>query len=64
MVLAELKVVKIEDLGLSDAELSPKTMVEEIFLPPETEGAQILEGDPGEIAGEILRIIKEKGVNV
>ena len=41
-----------------------KTMVEEIFLPPETEGAEILEGDPGSVADEILRIIKEKGVNV
>jgi len=60
----ELKVVKVEDLGLTDADLSMKTMVEEIFLPPETEGAQILEGDPGTVADEILRIIKEKGVDV
>ena len=60
----ELKVVKVEDLGLSEEDLSLKTMVEEIFLPPETEGAQILEGDPGTVADEILRIIKERGVRL
>jgi electron transfer flavoprotein beta subunit len=58
----ELKVVKIEDLGLSRDELSPWTTVEELFLPPETEGAQFLEGDPATVAEEILRILKEKGV--
>jgi hypothetical protein len=39
-------------------------MVEEIFLPPETEGAQFIEGDPATIAEEILRILKEKGVSI
>lgn len=58
----ELKVVKIEDLGLSRDELSPWTTVEELFLPPETEGAQFLEGDPATVAEAILRILKEKGV--
>ena len=58
----ELKVVKIEDLGLSRDELSPWTTIEESFLPPETEGAQFLEGDPATVAEEILRILKEKGV--
>jgi len=58
----ELKVVKIEDLGLSRDELSPWTTIEELFLPPETEGAQFLEGDPATVAEEILRILKEKGV--
>jgi electron transfer flavoprotein alpha/beta subunit len=58
----ELNVVKIEDLGLSQDDLSPWTTVEELFLPPETEGAQFLEGDPATVAEEILRILKEKGV--
>ncbi len=60
----ELDVVKVEDIGLSDADLSVKTMVEEIFLPPETGGARIIEGDSGTVADELLRIIKEKGVNI
>jgi electron transfer flavoprotein beta subunit len=58
----ELNVVNIEDLGLSRDDLSPWTTVEELFLPPETEGAQFLEGDPATVAEEILRILKEKGV--
>jgi electron transfer flavoprotein beta subunit len=58
----ELNVVKIEGLGLSMDELSPWTAVEELFLPPDTEGATFLEGDPATVAEEILRILKEKGV--
>ena len=59
----ELNVVSIEDLGLSREDLAPWTTVEELFLPPETEGAQFLEGDPATVAEEILRILKEKGVS-
>ncbi len=60
----ELKVIRVEDLGLSEEDLSPWTMVEEVFLPPETEGAEILEGDPAAVAEKILQIIKEKGVSL
>jgi electron transfer flavoprotein beta subunit len=58
----ELNVVKTEDLGLSPDDLMPWTTVEELFLPPKTEGARFLEGDPATVAEEILRILKEKGV--
>jgi len=58
----ELKVMKVEDLGLSDQDLTPMITVEELYLPPETEGAEILEGDPGMVAEQILQILKEKGV--
>jgi len=60
----ELKVIELGELGLSDADLLPQTQVEELYLPPETEGAEIIEGDPGAIAETLLRIIREKGVNV
>ena len=60
----ELKVIKVEDLNLTDDDLTQQTIIEEIFLPPETEGAEIIEGDASTIAGEIIRIMKEKGVNV
>lgn len=60
----ELKVIKVEQLGIPDLDLSPRITVEEVYLPPETEGAEILEGDPGTVAGRILQIIKEKGVTV
>ena len=59
----ELNVVKVEDLGLSREDLAPWTTVEEFYLPPETEGAEFIEGDPATVAEEILRILKEKGVS-
>jgi electron transfer flavoprotein beta subunit len=60
----ELKVVPLQDLGLTADDLSPRAFVEEVFPPPETAGAQILEGDPATVAEEILKIIKEKGVSI
>jgi electron transfer flavoprotein beta subunit len=58
----ELSVMKATDLGLSAEDLTRWITVEEIYLPPETAGAQFIEGDPAAVAEEILRIIKEKGV--
>jgi electron transfer flavoprotein beta subunit len=60
----ELNVAAVDTLGLAAADLQARTTVEEIFLPPETEGAQFIEGDPATIADEILRILKEKGVSI
>ncbi|HBF43489.1 MAG TPA: electron transfer flavoprotein subunit beta [Desulfobacteraceae bacterium] len=60
----ELKVVSVEDLKLEEDALSCQTIVEEVFLPPETEGAKMLEGDSSTVADKIIRILKEKGVNV
>jgi len=59
----ELRVVKVDELGLSAEDLLPWTRIEELFLPPETEGAEIIEGDPATVAETILRILKEKGVS-
>jgi len=60
----ELKVVALESLGLTEDDLTCRTTVEEIFLPPETEGAEFIEGDPAAVAESIFRILKEKGVSV
>ena len=60
----ELNVVQAQDLGLTPDDLSPRTMVEDLFPPPETAGAKMIEGDPATVAEEILRIIKEKGVSI
>lgn len=60
----ELKVIPVEDLNLAEEDLSPRAIVEELFLPPETEMAEMLEGDPGSVAEEIIRIIREKGVSL
>jgi electron transfer flavoprotein beta subunit len=58
----ELNAMKASDLGLSADDLTRRAVVEEIYPPPETAGAQFIEGDPATVAEEILRIIKEKGV--
>ena len=59
----EINVTRLQDLGLSEDDLSRRTIVEELFMPPESAtGAEIIEGDPETVAEAILRIIKEKGV--
>ena len=60
----ELNVLSVDELGLTEDDLSRWTTIEEVFLPPETEGAEIIAGDPSTVAEEILRIVKEKGVSV
>ncbi|MCE5252763.1 MAG: hypothetical protein LLG45_00915, partial [Actinomycetia bacterium] len=47
-------------LGLSAADLTPALTVEELFMPPETEGAEMLQGDLAAVAAEIVRIVREK----
>jgi electron transfer flavoprotein beta subunit len=59
-----LEVINLDDLKLSDEDLRPSIMVEEVFLPPEMEGATIIEGEPKVVVEEIIRILREKGVNV
>jgi len=60
----ELNVIPLRELNIPEEDLAPRTILEELFLPPETEGAEILEGDPSFVAEEIIRIMKEKGVNL
>ncbi len=59
-----LEVVQFAELGLEPDQLTPRLEIEELFLPPETGGAEMLEGDPATVAGRILRIMAEKGVGV
>jgi len=60
----ELNVISLDELNIPEDDLARRTVVEEVFLPPETEGAEMIEGDPATIAETILKIMKEKGVNV
>ena len=60
----ELNVIKVGDLGLSEDDLTQRTTVEKAFLPPETEGAEIIEGDPSTVAETIIRVLAESGVSV
>jgi electron transfer flavoprotein beta subunit len=59
----EIQVVSVDDLALSKEDLTPRTLVQEVFHPAQTEGAEILAGDPARVADEILRIVREKGVS-
>jgi electron transfer flavoprotein beta subunit len=60
----EIKVIQADGLGLSAADLEPSLIMEEMFMPPETEGAEIIQGDPASLADQIIRIIREKGVSL
>lgn len=60
----EIKLIQAEELGLTIADFQPKLIEEDIFMPPETENAVILEGDASAVADQILRIIREKGVSL
>ena len=60
----EINVIQAEALGLAPADLQPNLIMEEIFMPPETEGAEMLQGDAASLADQIVRIIREKGVNL
>jgi electron transfer flavoprotein beta subunit len=57
-----IELIALADLNLKAEDLIPQTVIEEAFLPPETEGAEMISGEPSTIAEEILRILKEKGV--
>ena len=58
----ELKVMDLSELGIPDEELSPRAIIDEVYLPPETEGAQILAGDADKIASDFIEILTKKGV--
>lgn len=58
----EIKVVSLSGLGLTKEALVPDLYVERLFYPPETGGAELLEGDPKTVAEKLLKILKEKGV--
>jgi len=57
-----LEVIPLADLNLSPDDLAPQVLIEELFLPPETGGAEMITGDPAQAAEKILQILKEKGV--
>jgi electron transfer flavoprotein beta subunit len=57
-----LEVIPLADLNFSPDDLAPQILIEELFLPPETGGAEMIPGDPAQAAEKILQILKEKGV--
>ena len=59
-----LDVVAATELGIPEQELAARVRVEEVYLPPETGGAEMLTGDPSGVAEKILRILTKKGVSI
>ena len=57
----EMKVVNLDAMNMNEEGLSRQTIIEEIFLPPETKGAEMIQGGPAEVADALLRIMKERG---
>lgn len=60
----EIKVMGLNELGLGVEEVGEggsRTRVEELFLPPVGEGAEIIEGKPEETAERLVEILKGTG---
>ncbi len=62
--------IEIPNVGIQDIGLAPEKVgasgsrveIEQIALPPEGEGAEIIKGKPGEAAARLAEILKEKGM--
>ncbi|MHC1567473.1 MAG: electron transfer flavoprotein subunit beta/FixA family protein [Candidatus Syntropharchaeia archaeon] len=61
----EIVEMGLKDIGLTGDEVGlagSKTIIEELFIPPVGEGAEIIEGDAAEVSARLAEILKEKGV--
>jgi electron transfer flavoprotein beta subunit len=59
-----LEVITLASLNFSPDDLAPRVLIGEVFLPPDTGGAEMITGDPGQAAEKILQLLKEKGVRL
>lgn len=60
----EIPSVGLDDLGLEESQVGAagsRIQVENVSLPPEGEGAEILKGTAEEVAARLAEILKEKG---
>ena len=60
----DIPMLDMDELGLEDSQVGAegsKTSVEEVAMPPEGEGAEILGGGAEEAAAKLAEILKEKG---
>jgi electron transfer flavoprotein alpha/beta subunit len=57
----EVTVWNAADLGLETEEMAPLTQAQRTFVPPERE-REILTGEPGEVAQDLARRLKERGL--
>ena len=61
----EIPTIDVDELGLDENQVGlagSRITVENVFLPPEGEGAEIIKGSVEESAARLAEILKEKGV--
>ena len=58
----EIAVRDARSLGLAQADLEPALVMEELYLPPETQAATMLQGDLTSVAQQIIQLMRDKGV--
>lgn len=56
-----IKQVKLADLGMSEGDLAAGVSVRRMYVPEQTKKAQMIEGEPAEVASKLLAILKGKG---
>jgi electron transfer flavoprotein beta subunit len=60
----EIPVLSLAEIGLEEAQVGSagsRIQIEQVSLPPEGEGAEIIKGSPEEAAAKLAEILKEKG---
>ncbi len=60
-----IKTMSLDELGLSPSEIEDESswiMVKELYAPPVERRAEIIEGNPEEIASKIVEILKSRGI--
>ncbi len=58
----EIKVLDAKELNLTEADFQAKTELERLFIPIVESKAEFLQGEPAEVATQMAKIFKEKGV--
>jgi len=53
-----LRTLSLEDIGLTEADISPKTQRESLALPPARQAGKLLKGDPAQQAAELVRLLR------
>jgi len=60
----EIPVLELGEIGLDDSQVGAegsRTRIEQMSMPPEGEGAELISGSPEEAAAKLAEILKEKG---
>lgn len=50
--------LSLDDLGLSEADLAPRTPREELSLPPQRQAGRLLKGDAAQQAAELVQLLR------